>query len=41
MILQIENGEKLSLKFYQVIINVSARHVHLKKEHLEVSIGKD
>ena len=29
------------MEINQVIINVSARHVHLKKEHLEVSIGKD
>lgn len=29
------------MEINQVIMNVSARHVHLKKEHLEVSIGKD
>jgi len=32
---------KIIMEINQVIINVSARHVHLKKEHLEVSIGKD
>ena len=32
---------KIIMEINQVIINVSARHVHLKQEHLEVSIGKD
>ncbi len=35
------DGSNLSLKEKKVLINVSARHVHLSREHVEILFGKN
>lgn len=38
VITQLENCKEFG---YEIIVNISARHVHLSKEHLEVLFGKN